>query len=289
MQLTDLITPLRDDGGLDHRYTGLAKEIVERAGAKTVSELSEFYSVTSQAEETYGKSALRFVIAAFSVAMDEWQRKAFRKRLRGCLQELGFKPSTSTKLIGAGEYVAGQMTFSHNEDFDFCSEEKARDNHQIHMNYLREYGNSSLYLLSTMEWKGEVKASNHYHETGKVLSVRELEKLQKRHPKAVDKWRGKRGRAKGSSNSDAKQLPEAHAQDVLEVEVLPTCSQIRAVEDLQTRRQDLLVEEFVLLANSIDWQAVQGDEVLLQLLTKASHELMHAAHLAIPMSVPSYA
>jgi truncated hemoglobin YjbI len=289
MQLTDLITPLRDDGGLDHRYTGLAKEIVERAGAKTVSELSEFYSVTSQAEETYGKSALRFVIAAFSVAMDEWQRKAFRKRLRGCLQELGFKPSTSTKLIGAGEYVASQMIFSHNDDIDFCSEEKARDNHQNHINYLREYGNSSLYLLSTMDWKGEVKASNHYHETGKVLSVRELEKLQQRHPKAVDKWFGKRGRPKGSSNSDAKQLPEAHAQDVWEVEVLPTCSQIRAVEDLQTRRQDLLVEEFVLLANSIDWQAVQQDEGLLQMLTKARHELMHAAHLAIPMSVPSYA
>jgi hypothetical protein len=73
------------------------------------------------------------------------------------------------------------------------------------------------------------------------------------------------------------------------VDVLTACSKIRAVEDLQTRRQDLLVEEFVLLANSIDWQAVQGDEVLLQLLTKASHELMHAAHLAIPMSVPSYA
>jgi hypothetical protein len=50
-----------------------------------------------------------------------------------------------------------------------------------------------------------------------------------------------------------------------------------------------LVEEFVLLANSIDWQAVQQDEGLLQMLTKARHELMHAAHLAIPMSVPSYA
>ena len=67
MQLTDLITPLREDGGLDHRYTGLAKEIVEKAGVKTVSELSEFYSLTSQAEGTYGKVALRFVIAAFSI------------------------------------------------------------------------------------------------------------------------------------------------------------------------------------------------------------------------------
>lgn len=289
MQLFDLITPLREDGGLDHRYTGLAKEIVEKAGAKTVSELSEFYSLTSQAEGTYGKAALRLVIAAYSVAMDEWQRKAFRKRLRSCLQELGFKPSTSTKLIGAGEYVSSQMIFSYDASSDFCSEEKARENHQNHLNYLREYGNSSLYLLSTMDWGGEVKASNHYYETGKVLSARELEKLQRRHPKAVDKWCGKRGRAKGSSRPDAKQLPEAQTQDAVVAEVLPACSQIRAEEDLQTRRQDLLVEEFVLLANSIDWQAVQGNEVLLQLLTKASHELMYAAHLAIPMSLPSYA
>jgi hypothetical protein len=49
------------------------------------------------------------------------------------------------------------------------------------------------------------------------------------------------------------------------------------------------VEEFVAMANSIDWQAVEGDECLYSLLTKARHELMYAAHLAIPMSVRSYA
>ena len=181
------------------------------------------------------------------------------------------------------------MIFSHDTSFDFCPEEKARDNHQKYLSYLREYGISSLYLLSSMNWKGEVKASNHFYETGRVLSVRELEKLQQRHPKAVDKRRGGRGRAKGSSSTETKQLSEVHAHEAVVVEVLSACSKIRAVEDLQTRRQDLLVEEFVLLANSIDWQAVQGDEGLLQLLTKASHELMHAAHLAIPMSVSSSA
>ena len=41
--------------------------------------------------------------------MEKWQRRTFLKRLRVCLQEIGFKPSKVSKMITAGEFMAAEL------------------------------------------------------------------------------------------------------------------------------------------------------------------------------------
>ena len=43
MNLSTTINPIREDGGMDHRFTGLTKEIVRRAGDECIKELSHLY------------------------------------------------------------------------------------------------------------------------------------------------------------------------------------------------------------------------------------------------------
>ncbi|MDC2993868.1 hypothetical protein OAZ88_01090 [bacterium] len=47
------------------------------------------------------------MIAMFSIPMDErFERSKFKKHIREQLQEIGFKPSKVSKLMGAGEFYA---------------------------------------------------------------------------------------------------------------------------------------------------------------------------------------
>ena len=53
MDLPTLINPIRDDGGIDNRYTGLAKQIVDLAGKECVNELASFHQYTNDAEARF--------------------------------------------------------------------------------------------------------------------------------------------------------------------------------------------------------------------------------------------
>ena len=93
MNLSLSINPIREDGGMDHRFTGLANEIVSMAGEECIKELSYLYQYTNNAEARYEKAGLTLVTSFFQVDMEKWQRRTFLKRLRVYLQEIGFKPS----------------------------------------------------------------------------------------------------------------------------------------------------------------------------------------------------
>jgi hypothetical protein len=53
MNLSTIINPTREDGGVDHRFTGLANEIVFRAGHDCITDLRRFYQLTNDAEARY--------------------------------------------------------------------------------------------------------------------------------------------------------------------------------------------------------------------------------------------
>ena len=106
MNLSTTIIPTREDGGIDHRFTGLANELVKRAGNECITELSRLYQYTNDAEARYEKAGPTLVTSFFQVDMERWQRRTFLKRLRLHLQEIGFRSSKASKLITAGEFMA---------------------------------------------------------------------------------------------------------------------------------------------------------------------------------------
>ncbi len=64
------------------------------------------------------------MIAMFSIPMDErFERSKFKKHIREQLQEIGFKPSKVSKLMGAGEFYAEYSSLVFNSDFDCESTE----------------------------------------------------------------------------------------------------------------------------------------------------------------------
>ena len=169
---------------MDHRFTGLTKEIVRRAGDECIKELSHLYRYTNDAEARYEKAGLTLVTSFFQVDMEKWQRRTFLKRLRACLQEIGFKPSKVSKLITAGEFITAELKDIERMTDECCSStEELEQIKGERLEYLHSYGASGLYQIARMNWEGQAEARNSYVASeGKPLTVRELEKLQARYP-----------------------------------------------------------------------------------------------------------
>ncbi len=257
MNFTNLIVPHREDGGLDNRFTSLAGEILRKAGSQSVDDLQTFYSITNQAEKDYSRSALRLVIAFYSVSMEDWQRRALKKRLRECLQEMGFKPSTSTRLMMAGEFVHNQLKSTENVPaFGTESAEDVRKGCKERMTeYLRSYGVAGLYLLSRMNDKGNLNARSYYQQhEGKPMSIKELERLQKRFPLKEPSHR---------------QL--SASKDQISNELL----QLEPAEDSREPTTMELVNQFVALTQSINWSSIRENPEAMTVLSSVEYTLGH--------------
>lgn len=226
MNLEQLITPTRDDGGIDHRYTGLAKKIIEKTGHETIKKLQQFYNQSSALESEYGDAALQLVFATFSIELDKWQRLRIKKQLRQCLQELGFKSSKVSKLLAAGEFLAKEKYFEYNEDFYIeATEEEAKKNYDKYWEFLKLLGINALYELSKLNGIGREQAMRHYLDTGKPPSIREIQELQFWHSNNEDEAIRKR-QQKRLNTIQRQKLIAKYEQD--------TCQTVPVVEDLQT-------------------------------------------------------
>lgn len=237
MNLVKALNPVREDGEIDHRYVGLAKQIVESVSPKTISELNEFKNKTDTLEQDYSRPGLRLVIAVFSQEMEDWQRKAFKKQLRHALQQCGFKPSMTTKLIGAGEYVARFVVVPEwSPDFGEDTEEAHTKWYEDQLNYLRGYGCSALYTISRMSGRTQLCLRDNYDRYGERLSQRELEEYLKNDMESEERNKKKRPFRIKEKNSDPSEtsyhlLTEAlRMGEVQPVEILEVC--IRLIDEL---------------------------------------------------------
>ena len=249
MNLSIIISPTREDGGIDHRFTGLANEIVSRAGDECIKDLSHLYQYTNDAEARYEKAGLTLVTSFFQVEMEQWQRRTFLKKLRVCLQEIGFKPSKVSKLITAGEFMAAAKKQIEGMTNEWCSstEELAKEKGE-QLAYIQSYGVSGLYQLARMNWKGQAQARNSYEASdGKPLTVRELEMLKSKYPAEIS-----------GSRSPKTKLDE------------------KRVNSSQTKE---LVSTLVNTVKAIDWSSIQDDPEAMDLLSTMEFWLDHMAEL----------
>ena len=249
MNLSTIINPTREDGGVDHRFTGLANEIVSMARDECIKDLSHLYQYTNDAEARYEKAGLTLVTSFFQVEMEQWQRRSILKRLREYLQEIGFKRSKVSKLIAAGEFMAAATKQIEGMTNEWCSstEELAKEKGE-QLVYLQSYGVSGLYQLARMNWKGQAQARNSYAAAdGKPLTVRELERLQSKYPAEIS---GSRSRK--------------------------TKLQDERVDGGQTKE---LVSTLVNTVKAIDWSSIHDDPEAMDLLSTVELRLDHMAEL----------
>ena len=212
MNLKQLITPKNEDGSIDHRYIPIAQSIIDLAGERVEAQLRKLYAATTSLEKESASAGLQLVIALFSVPMDErFERSKFKKHIREQLQEIGFKPSKVSKLMGAGEFYARNHDRAFpNDSWDECFSELERIERQNH--FLDEYFKnvSKLYELSRMNDMAIDRVRTEFLYGNKVYTQSELEELRRSNPKEE---RNGRGRKRSGENVEKKRLMhqgEAH-------------------------------------------------------------------------------
>ena len=217
MNLKQLITPKNEDGSVDHRYIPIAESIVDLAGERVEAQLRKLYAATTNLEKESASAGLQLVIALFSIPMDEcYERSKFKKHIREQLQEIGFKPSKVSKLMGAGEFYARNHDRAFpNDSWDECFSELERIERQNR--FLDEYFKnvSKLYELSRMNDMAIDRVRTEFLYDNKVYTQSELEELRRSNPKEDRKGRGPK---RSSENVGKKRLThQAEAHESLAV------------------------------------------------------------------------
>ena len=217
MDLKQLITLKNDDGSVNHRYIPIAQSIVDLAGERVEAQLRKLYAATSDLEKESASAGLQLVIALFSIPMDEcFERSKFKKHIREQLQEIGFKPSKVSKLMGAGEFYARHYdrAFSNDPFGQWFSELEliARQNR-----FLNEYFKnvSKLYELSRMNDAAIYRVRSEFLDDNKVYTQAELEELRRSNPK--EECKGKVGKQISYNVANKNSAHQGPAHESLEV------------------------------------------------------------------------
>ncbi len=233
MNLKQLITPKNEDGSIDHRYTSIAQSIADLAGERVEAQLRKLYSATSDLEKESASAGLQLVIALFSIPMDErFERSKFKKHIREQLQEIGFKPSKVSKLMGAGEFYAGLHGMPYVEFENFLESELIEMQNRFLDAYFKNV--SKLYELSRMNDLAIYQVRRELIVDNKVFTQAELEDLRRSNPKEDRRARGrKRSSENLSKKRSAHQVPALESLEVIEDAVeAPVIRQTESAQSL---------------------------------------------------------
>ena len=233
MNLKQLITPKNKDGRIDHRYISIAQSIADLAGERVEAQLQKLYSATNNLEKESASAGLQLVIALFSIPMDErFERSKFKKHIREQLQEIGFKPSKVSKLMGAGEFYAGLHGRPYLELEYFPESELIEMQNRFLDVYFENV--SKLYELSRMNDLAIYQVRRELIVDNKVFTQAELEDLRRSNPKEDRRARGrKRSRKNLSKKRSAHQVPALESLEVIEDAVeAPVIRQTESAQSL---------------------------------------------------------
>ena len=197
MNITKTITPKNDDGSLDQRFGLHIEKLIHLCGVECINTLHTFHKETEESERKAGGAALHMIVKLYSIQMEEWEQKRLTKRVREALQEIGFKPSKVTKLMGAGRFKANEWNRVH-EDFECKSLDQLK---QEQHEFLGSYGVSALYEVSRMNDVGRAKVRNAFSNDKKLYRKDELEEIRRENPINLDEQRGRSQRTfRGTTN-----------------------------------------------------------------------------------------
>ena len=290
--IINLILPVNKEGFPYQRFSASIGRVVKEVGTDVVEELVDFQRQTARLQGNASKAGFHFALAVLNEAeylhrhhrFDEdnkfgYKSKILRKQASLILENIGFRHNNAHKLLVAADFVRGLAPGAFKD-------------------WAKSLSPSHIYELSRMSEEGHGVASNEAAYSGFTLSagwseisVRRLEAIRGQYPKQSTRRACDDDETiRDDSLAEIKLLPKAE-------ECSPTPQRLDVLDQaapevvigVKSASIEYLVEELVFLVTSIDWQAVQSDERLYPLPAKAHHELMYAAHLAIPGSVHSYA
>ena len=188
MNITKTLTPKNENGSLDQRFISYVQSLVEHCGEDCINNLCQFHKETEESERKAGGAALHMIVKLYSLKMEDWEKKRLAKSLREALQEIGFKPSKVTKLMGAGKFKAEQWNRLHHCIGYKTDQQLKEEQHD----FLNNYGVTALYEISRMNDVGQAQVRYAYIDSRNIMSKDMLEEIRQENPAIVDERRGRR-------------------------------------------------------------------------------------------------
>ena len=205
--LKRIFTPTNTDGSLDHRFNEDIEWVFNRVGNEVLEGLEKFRQETETVNINYAKYAYSLAKAFFERNSEidlwesstpsnqyKWRSKKISKSLQPMFQEIGFKKSVISKIIGAAELIHSLEKKLKEQPKNKRLEEQ--------LEYFQSFPLSSKYVLNTMNANGlntviALSARKEWNrETDTYdpipLTKKDLEEIQREYPKNPNETRGKR-------------------------------------------------------------------------------------------------
>ena len=283
--LKRIFTPTNTDGSLDHRFNEDIEWVFNRVGNEVLEGLEKFRQETETVNINYAKYAYSLAKAFFERNSEidlwesstpsnqyKWRSKKISKSLQPMFQEIGFKKSVISKIIGAAELIHSLEKKLKEQPKNKRLEEQ--------LEYFQSFPLSSKYVLNTMNANGlntviALSARKEWNrETDTYdpipLTKKDLEEIQREYPKNPNETRGKR---KDKAPTTLRLLDE------------PSKTNTEAIAEPKTNYERLY--ELVLLAKSIDTKDAYKDELFHEILQESKEEITRLYYLAItPIPTP---
>jgi len=254
--LSKLIAPVDSDGSPDQRLSSSLNRILAELGDETAQELLKFATETAVLQRNAASAGLQLAIAVFNEAkyLDKhhrfdddnqygWRSKRLRKQVQQMVEAVGFKRNNAHKLVATADWLTSRHT------------------HKDEQQWFESLTPSHLYELSRMSSDGltavkqEVSYKDFRFSAGQLpISVKRLAELRQAHPKSQEVVEG----VLNSHDSTARQI-----------------AALKAADDADETTTAELIQQFVHLAQTIDWSSIQQDTKAMESLNSIEYTLGH--------------
>ena len=256
INLSLLIAPVDSGGTPDQRMSPSLNRILAEIGEQTAQELLKFSAETAVLQRNAASAGLRLAIAVFNEAkyLDKhhrfdddnqygWRSKRLRKQAQQMVEAVGFRQNNAHKLVATADWLT-----SRHSDKD---EQKWFDTLTA----------SHLYELSRMSDEGfaavkkEVSYRDFHFSAGQLpMSVKRMAEIRQVFPKCIE--------VVEEDNSSLETTSEQ-------------LSALHAAEDTDEPSTAELIEQFVQLAQTINWSSIQHDHEAMESLNTIEYTLSH--------------
>ena len=254
--LSKLIAPVDSDGTPDQRMSPSLNRILEEIGEQIAQELLMFATETAILQRNAASAGLRLAIAVFNEAkyLDKhhrfdddnqygWRSKRLRKQAQQMVEAVGFRRNNAHKLVATADWLTSRHTDKEEQSwFDTLTA-------------------SHLYELSRMSTEGfaavkkEVSYRDFHFSAGQLpMSVKRMAEIRQTVPKVIEVVEGENS----SLETTSKQLYA-----------------LEPAEDADEPSTTELIEQFVQLAQTINWSSIQHDHEAMESLNTIEYTLSH--------------
>jgi len=256
INLSLLIAPVDSDGTPDQRMSPSLKRILEEVGEQTAQELLRFSAETAVLQRNAASAGLRLAIAVFNEAKyldkhhrfdDEnqygWRSKRLRKQVQQMVEAVGFKRNNAHKLVATADWLTSRHT----------NKEEQKWFDTLTPSHLYELGRMSAEGFAAV--KKEVSYRDFHFSAGQLpMSVKRMAEIRQTFPKVIEVVE----EDNSSLETTSKQLSALHA-----------------AEDTDEPSTAELIEQFVQLAQTINWSSIQHDHEAMESLNTIEYTLSH--------------